>query len=79
VNDALPPAEIHIDVGSGTITGDLAIPSDAAGMVAFAHGSGSSRHSRRNRQVATSLHGAGFGTLLMDLLTSRGSHRRAYP
>jgi putative phosphoribosyl transferase len=61
--------EVHIDVGVGTITGDLGIPDGAAGVVAFAHGSGSSRHSHRNQQVATSLREAGFATLLMDLLT----------
>jgi putative phosphoribosyl transferase len=61
--------EVHIDVGVGTITGDLGIPDGAAGVVAFAHGSGSSRHSRRNQQVATALREAGFATLLMDLLT----------
>jgi putative phosphoribosyl transferase len=61
--------EVHIDVGVGTITGDLGIPDGAAGIVAFAHGSGSSRHSHRNQQVATTLREAGFATLLMDLLT----------
>jgi putative phosphoribosyl transferase len=61
--------EVHIDVGVGTITGDLGIPDGADGVVAFAHGSGSSRHSRRNQQVATTLREAGFATLLMDLLT----------
>jgi pimeloyl-ACP methyl ester carboxylesterase len=42
---------------------------DARGVIVFAHGSGSSRHSRRNRQVASILHEAGLGTLLLDLLT----------
>jgi len=42
---------------------------DKRGVVVFAHGSGSSRHSPRNRQVAAALHAAGFGTLLLDLLT----------
>jgi putative phosphoribosyl transferase len=61
--------EVHIDVRSGTITGDLREPDTPAGVVAFAHGSGSSRHSRRNQQVAAALGEAGFVTLLMDLLT----------
>jgi putative phosphoribosyl transferase len=63
------PVEVRIDVGTGTITGDLGIPPDAEGVVAFAHGSGSSRHSRRNQEVAATLRDAGFVTLLMDLLT----------
>src|SRR6266508_6722070 len=51
------------------LQGDLAIPKDAKGVVLFAHGSGSSRHSPRNNFVAQVLHSAGMGTLLMDLLT----------
>jgi len=50
-------------------------PRDARGLVVFAHGSGSSRHSPRNRLVAEALHGAGFGTLLLDLLTAREDAR----
>jgi putative phosphoribosyl transferase len=56
--------------GSGQIEGDLRMPVDATGLVLFAHGSGSSRHSPRNRMVATRVNEAGFGTLLIDLLTS---------
>jgi putative phosphoribosyl transferase len=55
---------------SGDIEGDLRLPGGARGLVVFAHGSGSSRHSPRNRMVATRLNEAGFGTLLIDLLTS---------
>jgi dienelactone hydrolase len=51
------------------LTGDLVVPEVSRGMVLFAHGSGSSRHSPRNRQVAAALQAAGFGALLMDLLT----------
>ncbi|MEU6664338.1 phosphoribosyltransferase family protein [Streptomyces sp. NPDC046821] len=51
------------------LAGDLAPPEGAAGIVMFAHGSGSSRHSPRNRAVATVLQEAGLGTLLFDLLT----------
>jgi len=52
------------------LNGDLSVPRDARGIVLFAHGSGSSRHSPRNRYVAQVLLEAGFGALLMDLLTS---------
>jgi dienelactone hydrolase len=51
------------------IDGDLVVPDRAAGLVVFAHGSGSSRFSRRNRSVAQVLESGGFATLLMDLLT----------
>jgi dienelactone hydrolase len=52
------------------LEGDLQIPATARGLVLFAHGSGSSRHSSRNRHVARLLQQGGFATLLMDLLTS---------
>lgn len=58
-----------IDLGSVRLPGDLTTADDAAGIVVFAHGSGSSRHSPRNRAVATYLNHAGLGTLLFDLLT----------
>jgi pimeloyl-ACP methyl ester carboxylesterase len=51
------------------LEGDLHIPENATGLVIFAHGSGSSRFSTRNRHVAESLHRGQFATLLMDLLT----------
>jgi putative phosphoribosyl transferase len=51
------------------LTGDLEVPDNARGVVLFAHGSGSSRHSPRNRHVAALLREAGLGTLLLDLLT----------
>jgi len=51
------------------LDGDLTVPAGSRGIVVFAHGSGSSRHSPRNRYVAGVLSGAGLGTLLMDLLT----------
>jgi putative phosphoribosyl transferase len=60
---------VRIAVGAVTLDGDLATPPQATGMVLFAHGSGSSRHSPRNRRVAERLRRAGLGTLLMDLLT----------
>jgi dienelactone hydrolase len=66
--------EVRIDVHTGFIVGDLALPEPAHGVVLFAHGSGSSRHSSRNRFVAESLHDAGLATLLFDLLTSDEEH-----
>src|SRR5688572_19373724 len=62
-------AAVQIQAGGALIEGDLAIPVKAAGLVVFAHGSGSSRFSRRNRSVAQVLQGGGFATLLLDLLT----------
>jgi dienelactone hydrolase len=60
---------VRIPAGAVELYADLAVPSGAAGVVAFAHGSGSSRHSPRNRHVAATLRKAGFATLLADLLT----------
>src|SRR5579872_4409249 len=56
-------------VDSLNLEGILSVPSAARGVVLFAHGSGSSRHSSRNRAVARVLQQAGLGTLLLDLLT----------
>ena len=60
---------IYIPVKKGTLEGDLQIPPAAKGIVLFAHGSGSSRHSPRNRFVAELLRKGGLATLLIDLLT----------
>jgi putative phosphoribosyl transferase len=60
---------VSIPVDGVTLQGDLAIPQQARGIVIFAHGSGSSRFSPRNRAVARVLRASHFGTLLMDLLT----------
>ncbi|NDL55860.1 phosphoribosyltransferase family protein [Phytoactinopolyspora mesophila] len=61
---------VAVDLDAGQqIHGDLVVPEHAGGIVLFAHGSGSSRHSPRNRWVAQSLHGYGFATMLIDLLT----------
>ncbi|MFD4370344.1 phosphoribosyltransferase family protein [Streptomyces sp. NPDC058486] len=60
---------VRIPGGEPVLSGDLAVPDGAAGLVLFAHGSGSSRHSPRNREVASALNRAGLGTLLFDLLT----------
>lgn len=61
---------VQIDVIGGAVDGDLVVPDEAAGIVLFAHGSGSGRHSQRNRMVAASLGQRRFATLLMDLLTA---------
>lgn len=60
---------ITIDIEKAKLEGSLAVPEGAEGIVLFAHGSGSSRHSPRNIYVARMLRKAGLGTLLMDLLT----------
>ena len=63
--------EVRIPSGDAWLYGDLVLPTAFAGIVLFAHGSGSGRHSARNRQVALRLQQAGIGTLLFDLLTAR--------
>jgi putative phosphoribosyl transferase len=60
---------VHIPSSRVTLEGDLSIPEAAGGVVLFAHGSGSGRHSSRNRFVAGELNHAGIATLLFDLLT----------
>ncbi|HEX9097834.1 MAG TPA: alpha/beta fold hydrolase [Candidatus Dormibacteraeota bacterium] len=60
---------VEIPVGPETLQGNLVVPAGAAGVVLFAHGSGSGRHSPRNRYVARALQDAGLATLLIDLLT----------
>jgi putative phosphoribosyl transferase len=64
-----PGEEVTPEVGTLRLAGWLAVPEDAARIVVFAHGSGSSRHSVRNQYVASILNDAGLGTLLFDLLT----------
>ncbi|HLF99302.1 MAG TPA: phosphoribosyltransferase family protein [Acidimicrobiia bacterium] len=61
----------HVEVAAGPVVlgGHLSVPEGARGIVVFAHGSGSSRHSPRNRYVARAFNEAGLGTLLFDLLT----------
>ena len=61
--------DVQIDVGAVQLQGHLYLPVTAAAVVVFAHGSGSGRHSPRNRFVASLLQRAGLGTLLLDLLT----------
>jgi putative phosphoribosyl transferase len=75
--------EVQIPVRGATLLGQLTVPENPLGFIVFAHGSGSSRHSPRNRFVARAINAAGFGTLLFDLLTgdeeaideSTGEHR----
>src|SRR5947199_3550421 len=61
--------DVRIPAGPATLEGELIIPADAAALVLFVHGSGSSRHSPRNQFVARTLNNAGLATLLFDLLT----------
>ncbi|MEW2399960.1 alpha/beta fold hydrolase [Streptomyces sp. NPDC046862] len=78
---------VLVPTDSATLPGDLIVPERARAVVLFAHGSGSSRHSPRNRMVAAELRAAGLGTLLMDLLNEReerddaatGEHRFDIP
>ncbi len=65
------PRPVQIPAGDTVLNGDLTIPDDARGLVVFAHGSGSSRHSSRNRAVAQALQHERYATLLLDLLTER--------
>ncbi len=60
---------VHVPAPGVSLEGMLTLPREAEGLVLFAHGSGSSRHSPRNNFVARCLREAGLGTLLMDLLT----------
>jgi len=75
-----PPAagqEVRAEAGLVRLAGYLTMPDQARGIVVFAHGSGSSRHSPRNRYVASVLNEAGLGTLLFDLLTPEEERDRA--
>ncbi len=79
---APPPArgideEVRIPADGVTLPGHLSVPAGATGVVVFAHGSGSSRHSPRNQYVASELRDAGLGTLLIDLLTPAEERDRA--
>ena len=60
---------VRVPIDGQALTGDLGVPPRAHGIVVFAHGSGSSRHSPRNQFVATGLEQRGLATLLIDLLT----------
>jgi fermentation-respiration switch protein FrsA (DUF1100 family) len=62
-----PAAEVSVNTGDARLPGTLTLPAGACGVVAFAHGSGSSRFITRNRLVAQTLNQAGLATLLFDL------------
>jgi dienelactone hydrolase len=68
------PRPVRLSLAGEVLNGDLTLPLNAHGLVVFAHGSGSSRHSARNRSVADVLHHGGFATLLLDLLTESEEH-----
>jgi pimeloyl-ACP methyl ester carboxylesterase len=67
---------VYISAGDVDLEGELCVPADARGLVVFAHGSGSSRHSPRNNYVAEVLRDRGLATLLFDLLTEREDQSR---
>jgi putative phosphoribosyl transferase len=69
--------DVEVRADSVLLAGHLTIPADTSGIVVFVHGSGSSRHSPRNRYVADQLNAVGLGTLLFDLLTSQEELDRA--
>ena len=69
-------AEVEIPIGHHLLEATLHVPDGATGIVAFAHGSGSSRHSPRNQKVAAALNSAHLGTLLFDLLTPGEAQHR---
>ncbi|MBA3528444.1 MAG: dienelactone hydrolase family protein [Propionibacteriaceae bacterium] len=69
-SDKLSARAVLVPTAGVVLDGDLAVPDRPQGVVLFAHGSGSSRHSLRNRRVADAFHQAGYATLLMDLLTA---------
>jgi putative phosphoribosyl transferase len=67
--ELVTPRPVRLEIGGVALNGDLSLPIDAVGLIIFAHGSGSSRHSSRNRAVAAAFQQARLGTLLLDLLT----------
>lgn len=69
--------DVEVQAGPVCLAGHLVVPEQPMAMVVFAHGSGSGRHSPRNRRVAAVLNRAGLGTLLFDLLTADEEHNRA--
>jgi putative phosphoribosyl transferase len=77
-NAVVTDSHVRLPVGRVTLEGDLSIPTGAASLVLFAHGSGSSRLSPRNIQVARGLQDAGLATLLFDLLTQEEGAEDAF-
>jgi putative phosphoribosyl transferase len=78
VDSPVRDEDIAVHAGSVRLAGHLTVPEVLQGLVVFAHGSGSSRHSPRNRLVANALNDVGFGTLLFDLLTPDEELDRSY-
>ena len=78
MSSGMPPLAqaqiVRIPAGRAILNADLFVPVDARGIILFAHGSGSSRHSHRNQFVARVLQQSDFATLLMDLLTTEEEH-----
>jgi len=68
-NSPVDTTSLTVAAGPVALPADLAVPTEPIGVVVFAHGSGSSRHSPRNRHVAEQLNARGLATLLLDLLT----------
>ena len=75
--DVGAPNPLELTISPHELPGTLTVPKDPLGLVVFAHGSGSSRHSSRNMAVADGLNGARFATLLFDLLTPQEEADRA--
>lgn len=69
-HDSTQSIAVEVQAGRTHLNGDLSVPDEARGLVVFAHGSGSSRFSTRNRYVASLMNEAGMATLLFDLLTA---------
>jgi len=74
----MPTQEITIALNEVNLGGELSLVENAPGLVLFAHGSGSSRHSPRNQLVARTLREAGMATLLFDLMTAKEEEAEAY-
>ena len=77
-NSQIRESDVQLAVGRQTLSGTLSVPDGATSLVLFAHGSGSSRLSPRNLQVARGLHEAGLATLLFDLLTAEEGAEDAF-
>lgn len=71
MDDAISEKSVHVEAEGQPLTADIRTPANARGLVIFAHGSGSSRLSPRNRQVAATLNDGGLATMLFDLLSER--------
>jgi len=79
MNAAIEHLAVRVPIGlAASLDGDLSMPPEPTGLVVFAHGSGSSRHSPRNRYVAEVLNDHSLGTLLVDLLTSAEEREDEY-